>query len=302
MAFALPCGFARRLSFLASTLVILLPAAQAQAPAVDPEASFQNRVQPIVFKNCNGCHTFGGHAGELRMDSLATLMKGGDRGPVVVPGHPESSLLLKAVQYGDSDLQMPPRGKLADSDIAAIEKWILELPADAASVISRPVPEAVAAKTAGAPVVAPKTTTTEAPPIATPPTAPVADGAASKITPEQEQFFESKVRPLLAKNCYSCHTRGASGGLRLDSREAVLKGGKDGVVVVPGHPESSLLISALNYKAAIQMPPSGQLKADEVAVVEQWIKDGVALAKGIAPRARKASYRSRPDLLGFPRR
>ena len=65
MAFVRPCGFVRRLVVLASTLVVLLPAARAQAPAVDPEASFQNRVQPIVFKNCNGCHTFGGHAGEL---------------------------------------------------------------------------------------------------------------------------------------------------------------------------------------------------------------------------------------------
>jgi hypothetical protein len=133
----------------------------------------------------------------------------------------------------------------------------------------------VAVKTVETPVAAPKTTTL-------PPPAPAADVASSKITPitpEQEQFFEKKVRPLLAKNCYSCHTRTASGGLRLDSREAVLKGGKDGVVVVPGHPESSLLISALNYKAAIQMPPSGQLKVQEVAVVEQWIKDGAPWPK-----------------------
>ncbi len=274
MAFALPCGFARSTGFLVVALVALPVAAQTGA---DPTASFQDRVQPIVFKNCNGCHTFGGHAGELRMDSFATLMKGGGRGPVVVPGHPESSLLLKAVQYSASDLKMPPRGKLADSDIAVIEKWILELPADAASVSAQPVPGPVAVKTAETPVATPKPTTPEAPSTATP--TPVADVAASKITPEQEQFFESKVRPLLAKNCYSCHTRGASGGLRLDSRDAVLKGGKDGAVVVPGHPESSLLISALNYKAAIQMPPSGPLKSEDIAVVEQWIKDGAPWPK-----------------------
>src|SRR5579862_6076794 len=239
MAFALPWSFVRRAHVLALALVASIPAARAQATSPDPTASFQDRVQPIVFKNCNGCHTFGGHAGELRMDSLATLMKGGDRGPVVVPGHPESSLLLKAVQFGDPDLQMPPRGKLADSDIAAIEKWISELPADAASVSARQTSEPIADKTVATPAAAPKTTTPEAPPIASPPAPPVGNVSASKITPEQEQFFEAKVRPLLAKNCYSCHTRSASGGLRLDSREAVLKGGKDGVVVVPGHPESS---------------------------------------------------------------
>ena len=275
MAFVLPCGFVRLSRFVALTVMVSLPAAHAQAPSADPAASFQDRVQPIVFKNCNGCHTFGGHAGELRMDSFATLMKGGGRGPAVVPGHPESSLLLKAVQYGDPDLKMPPRGKLADSDIAAIEKWILELPADAVSVSAPPTPEPVAVKAIEAAVAAPKTT-------APPPPAPAVDVDSSKIppiTPEQEQFFETKVRPLLAKNCYSCHTRSASGGLRLDSREAVLHGGKDGVVVVPGHPESSLLISALNYKAAIQMPPGGQLKVEEVAVIEQWIKDGAPWPK-----------------------
>ncbi len=165
MAFALPCGSARSTGFLVIALVASLPVA-AQTGA-DPAASFQDRVQPIVFKNCNGCHTFGGHAGELRMDSLATLLKGGDRGPVVVPGHPESSLLLKAVQYTDSGLQMPPRGKLADSDIAAIEKWILELPADAASVSAQPAPEPVSVKTPETPVAAPKPTTPEAPPTAT---------------------------------------------------------------------------------------------------------------------------------------
>ena len=278
MVFALPWGLARRTHVLTLVLVASIPAVRAQTSSLDPAASFQDRVQPIVFKNCNGCHTFGGHAGELRMDSFATLMKGGGRGPVVIPGHPESSLLLKAVQYSDPDLKMPPRGQLAATDIAAIEKWILELPADAASVAAKPSPEPVTV-TPEAPVAAPKPTTTESPAIPSTPPAPLVDVAASKITPEQEQFFETKVRPLLAKNCYSCHTRTASGGLRLDSREAVLKGGKDGVVVVPGHPESSLLISALNYKAAIQMPPSGQLKAEEVAVVEEWIKEGAPWPK-----------------------
>jgi len=279
MVFALPWGLAPRTHVLTLVLAASIPAVRGQAPSLDPAASFQERVQPIVFKNCNGCHTFGGHAGELRMDSFATLMKGGGRGPVVVPGQPESSLLLKAVQYDNPDLKMPPRGKLAATDIAAIEKWILELPADAASVAAKSSPEPVTVKTPEAPPAAPKPTTTEAPPIANTPTAPTLDAPTAKITPEQEHFFETKVRPLLAKNCYSCHTRSASGGLRLDSREAVLKGGKDGVVVVPGHPESSLLISAINYKAAIQMPPGGPLKAEEVAVIEQWIKEGAPWPK-----------------------
>ena len=279
MDFVQLCGFARRLGYLASAFSSF-DADGASASSVSRPGNIVSRSGsayrlqelqrlPYVWWPCRrAAYGFPRDAYEGRRPRSSSG-----------PRPSRSSLLLKAVQYGDPDLQMPPRGKIADSDIAAIEKWILELPADAMSVSTRPAPEPLAVKTTETPVAAPKPTTPEAPATAGPPPAPVADVVASKITPEQEQFFESKVRPLLAKNCYSCHTRSASGGLRLDSREAVLKGGKDGVVVVPGHPESSLLISALNYKAAIQMPPSGQLKTEEVAVVEQWIKDGVPWPK-----------------------
>jgi hypothetical protein len=59
---------------------------------------------------------------------------------------------------------------------------------------------------------------------------------------DQADFFESKVRPILSSRCYSCHTGLKSGGLRLDSRQDILKGGNDGAVIVPGHPEDSLLV------------------------------------------------------------
>jgi len=54
---------------------------------------------------------------------------------------------------------------------------------------------------------------------------------------DAEQFFESKVRPILTNNCYQCHTGASSGGLRVDSREALIKGGKTGPSVIPGKPE-----------------------------------------------------------------
>src|SRR5215217_3362965 len=78
-----------------------------------------------------------------------------------------------------------------------------------------------------------------------------------KAQTDAEQFFESKVRPILANNCYTCHTGAQSGGLRLDSREAILRGGKSGPAVVPGSPEQSLLIQATSYThPRIKMPPS----------------------------------------------
>ena len=63
----------------------------------------------------------------------------------------------------------------------------------------------------------------------------------------REKFFEQNVRPLLAESCYSCHaTKKQKGGLRLDSLESILKGGESGPAVVPGKPEESLLVAAIN--------------------------------------------------------
>src|SRR5581483_10664875 len=61
-------------------------------------------------------------------------------------------------------------------------------------------------------------------------------------TPE---FFETKIRPVLANNCYSCHTTSAMGGLRLDSRESMMKGASRGAAVVPGDPDKSVLVTAI---------------------------------------------------------
>ena len=100
---------------------------------------------------------------------------------------------------------------------------------------------------------------------------------------EGHEFFETKIRPLLATHCHACHTGGALGNLRLDSREGVLKGGKSGVVVVPGKPEESLLIEAVRRThVRLKMPPVGALSKDEVAALEEWIKRGVPWPDKIA--------------------
>ncbi len=91
-----------------------------------------------------------------------------------------------------------------------------------------------------------------------------------------EKFFEQNVRPLLAEKCYSCHaTKKQKGGLRLDSIEAILKGGASGPAAVPGKPEESLLVSAINY-AGPEMPPNGKLAPEQVAVLTRWIASGAA--------------------------
>ncbi len=98
------------------------------------------------------------------------------------------------------------------------------------------------------------------------------------------EFFESKVRPVLAANCYSCHTDSRMGGLRLDSADAVQKGGKSGPPIVPGKPDDSLLIQAIRQThPRLKMPPGGKLKDEEIAAIAEWVKAGAVWPAGAAP-------------------
>ena len=98
-------------------------------------------------------------------------------------------------------------------------------------------------------------------------------------TTSEIEFFEKKIRPLLAERCYKCHSTRSEklkGGLLLDSRESLMKGGDDGPVVLPGSPEKSKLVEAINYQNPdLQMPPKGKLADDQIAALTQWVKLGV---------------------------
>ena len=89
-------------------------------------------------------------------------------------------------------------------------------------------------------------------------------------------FFESKIRPVLFDTCGECHLDDENGGLRIDSREALVKGGENGPAVVPGDPEKSLLIHAMRRDGTgPRMPKEGPKLSDEtIAAFEKWIKDG----------------------------
>ncbi|MDA1014763.1 MAG: DUF1553 domain-containing protein [Planctomycetota bacterium] len=103
-----------------------------------------------------------------------------------------------------------------------------------------------------------------------PETAASADGIA---------FFEKKIRPVLIEHCYGCHSQTATsanklrGGLLLDSRAGVLKGGESGPVLIPGKPAESLMLDSLKYDG-LEMPPKGKLPAAIVADFEKWIALG----------------------------
>src|SRR5437867_4722618 len=124
--------------------------------------------------------------------------------------------------------------------------------------------------------------------------------AAPAFSPEDVTFFETKVRPLLAENCYKCHSAKAEklkGGLRLDSREAVLKGGETGPVIEPGHPEHSRLVEAIGYRNVdLQMPPKAKLSNGQIADLTEWVRRGapwlaeVNIPKGEPVRAEGATF------------
>ena len=100
--------------------------------------------------------------------------------------------------------------------------------------------------------------------------------AQQPLTEGQKEFFENNVRPVLAQNCATCHNDQKAGGLRLTSREDLLKGGASGPAVVPGDPEKSALISKIRETdAAKRMPLGGAaLKEGDVANIVKWVKDG----------------------------
>jgi hypothetical protein len=113
------------------TLSLLLAALSLPALAHAQEFSpadlefFEAKVRPVLVERCYKCHSASEKVkGELHLDSRAGVMRGGERGPVIEPGDPGKSRLIDAIHYGNPDLQMPPKGKLSDDQIAALEQWV----------------------------------------------------------------------------------------------------------------------------------------------------------------------------------
>ena len=85
---------------------------------------FEKSVRPLLVSHCYECHSGSESKGGLLLDSRRGLVMGGDSGPAVVPKDPEHSLLIRAVRYGNSELQMPPKGRLSEDDVKLLEKWV----------------------------------------------------------------------------------------------------------------------------------------------------------------------------------
>lgn len=100
--------------------------------------------------------------------------------------------------------------------------------------------------------------------------------ASDAISSDQTEFFEARIRPVLVKHCYECHSTESGkskGGLRLDSKQAMLSGGDSGPAIVPGKPEESLLLLALRYDE-LEMPPKQKLPETIITDFDHWVRSG----------------------------
>ena len=135
----------RATKFLASTALALclgVATARAAAPATpDPAALkfFESEVRPLLSENCYKCHGDKKQKGGLRLDHVSYQLTGGERGPAIVPGKPDASLIIKAVSRTDPDLKMPPEDPLSAGQVAILKRWIaLGAPWPAGEALAKP--------------------------------------------------------------------------------------------------------------------------------------------------------------------
>jgi len=110
--------------------------------------------------------------------------------------------------------------------------------------------------------------------------APVA--AQAGPDPGSAAFYTQKVQPILQTNCYRCHAGvNHRGGLSMDTHASLLKGGHDGIVVVPGHADQSLLVKLIRHEGPandpMPMPPKDKLSDADIATITRWIQAGAIM-------------------------
>jgi hypothetical protein len=122
----------------------------------------------------------------------------------------------------------------------------------------------------------------------------------NSVSTEDAAFFETRIRPVLVEHCYECHgDKGdIEGNLHLTSRAAVLKGGDSGPAAIAGDPAASLLVKAIGYGDALQMPPDGKLADAEISALREWVARGLPWPESEKPPDGDAANKQ-ADAAGF---
>ncbi len=136
--------------------------------------------------------------------------------------------------------------------------------------------------------------------LVSPPTGPA---PVSAVEPAGLEFFEQKIRPLLVERCHACHssqTASPQGGLRLDTRDGLLKGGDSGPAIVPGKPNRSLLIAAVRHQDRVMPPKGPALTAPQIADLVAWVEQGAPPARNPSPLPCRTRPAGGPSVVGLP--
>lgn len=110
---------------------------------------------------------------------------------------------------------------------------------------------------------------------------------AEQFSEEQIAFFERRIRPLLVKHCYECHSSDSDnlqGGLLVDSKPTLWRGGDSGPALIPGDTKHSLLLKAVRFEDGLEMPPQRKISPLEIADLERWVKLGAPDPRLVATR------------------
>ncbi len=273
------------------------PPAQVEPVAADPGAEplvFASAVMPLLRRECVECHGPDKSKGGLRLDSLAAIMKGGDDGAVVEPGHGANSSLVKRMLLPASDdNHMPPSEKTQPTtgEVDLLKWWIDRGANDTLKVRDAIVPEGartILGRTLDGPT-APSGP--EAPAQASPatvgvttmmPTAPPSSTAAPSVTAataDARLAYHDVIAPLLSNACGNCHgSAKQKGKLRVDSIASLSAGGKSGAGIVPGSASQGTVLTRVRLPSDDDkhMPPRDepQLTAAQVAMLAFWIAQG----------------------------
>ena len=242
----------------------------------------------ILVNHCFDCHSIKKSKGKLRLDALAYALKGGKEGPALVIGHPEKSEMIRRIKLPASDDEaMPTKGKrLSKKEIEILEIWVKQgAPWPNSAIKSSPSAASAyedTGNTEDETKVSEKQAASSVDRILYPSDQPAK--ATDVLNAAQLQELNINVRSILAHNCYSCHNATKTkGGLRLDKKEFIFKGGENGPILVAGNPEKSDMIRRVKLPAGHDdaMPTKGKrLSKEDIAMLEYWIQQGAPWPTG----------------------
>ena len=246
--------------------LLLAPLLVASIPAHAQDTPTWEDVGALFEERCTICHSGDGAPLDLRLDTLENALEGSENGPVLVPGDPEGSELIKRLK-GESQPRMPLTGPpfLDDSQITMVEEWIEAGMPSGEAAATEPEPE------------------------------PTRPGPGEPVT-------FAHVEPIFLQRCAKCHKDdGIMGqppeGLRLDTYANTIEGGER-LALLPGNPGLSEIVRRIEGTAEPRMPFDGPpwLDEDDIRVIRQWIEQGARDAEGEpapVPVGREVRYRGR---------